>query len=130
MLLVMPRGRPSKLPRSGFGHRLWQARLRAGLSQEQLAAKVGVAQRTIAYWERQPALLRPDQLVAVAKMLKVSVEALLCETPPVKAAKGPVGKVRQVFEAVNALPRRQQEKIVEVVQALVAQHTAGRSRVA
>ncbi len=58
------------------------------------------------------------------------MEELLFETPPVKAAKGPVCKVRQVFEAVNALPRRQQEKIVEVVQALVAQQANTRSHVA
>jgi hypothetical protein len=31
--------------------------------------------------------------------------------------------VRRVFEAVAKLPRRQQQKIVEVVEALVSQHS-------
>lgn len=34
----------------------------------------------------------------------------------------PPGKLRKVFEDVSKLPRRQQEKIVEVVAALVMQY--------
>ena len=36
---------------------------------------------------------------------------------------GPVGKTRQVFETVSHLPRHQQQKIIEVVEALVAQNS-------
>lgn len=42
-----------------------------------------------------------------------------------KGSKGPSGKVRQVFEQVSKLPRRQQQKIVEVVEAFVHQKAAG-----
>jgi len=34
----------------------------------------------------------------------------------------PVGKVRKLFEEVSELPRRQQEKVVEFVSALVEQY--------
>jgi len=37
----------------------------------------------------------------------------------------PVGKVWRVFEAVSELPRTQQQKIIEVGEALVAQHANG-----
>ena len=35
---------------------------------------------------------------------------------------GPVGKVQKVFEEVSTLPRKQQERIVETVSALVEQY--------
>ena len=39
---------------------------------------------------------------------------------------GPTGKVRQAFEEVSRLPRRQQEKIVRVAAALVSQYEQSR----
>jgi hypothetical protein len=41
-----------------------------------------------------------------------------------KPKAGPKGKVRQAFEAVSKLPRRQQEHVLKVVNALVAQSAA------
>ena len=46
-------------------------------------------------------------------------EELLGQDKPRRAA-APGGKVRHVFEQVQKLPRRQQDRIVEVVEALVA----------
>jgi hypothetical protein len=54
----------------------------------------------------------------MAKALGVTVEELLGEEKPRRAT--PPGKLGQVFDQVSKLPRRQQDKIVEVVQALVA----------
>lgn len=61
----------------------------------------------------------------MSKALGVTVEELLGE-PKARRAATPGGKTRQVFDAVSQLPRRQQQKIVEVVQALVAQHGVDR----
>ena len=58
----------------------------------------------------------------MAKALGVSVEVLLGE-PTARRTVKPGGKAGAVFEAVSKLPRRQQQKIVEVVEALVAQHS-------
>jgi transcriptional regulator with XRE-family HTH domain len=62
----MPKGRPSKRPRSQFGERLAAARERLGLSQQQLADKLGVSQKVITYWERNEVALRSEQLTAIA----------------------------------------------------------------
>ncbi len=35
---------------------------------------------------------------------------------------GPAGTLRKVFEEVSALPRRQQDKVVEFVAAFVCRH--------
>ena len=36
--------------------------------------------------------------------------------------RGPVGRMQKVFADVSQLPRRQQDKIIELVEALVEQH--------
>lgn len=119
---AMQTGRPSKRKRPPLGERIAFLREQAGLSQQQLAAQLGVNQQMIAYWERRAATLRPDQLTALADALKTSVDQLLGKAAPKVRGNGPAGKMRQTFEAVSQLPRRQQQKIAEVISALVAQH--------
>ena len=122
MMFDMKRGRPSKQPRCGFGERLLKAREDSGLSQAQLADKLGVLQRTIAYWERRPSTLQPDQIAKLAMVLNVPAERLLFDVPPNgKAVRGPAGKVKTTFEEVTKLPQREQAKILDVVKALIAQ---------
>lgn len=118
---LMPSGRPSKHQRPPLGERIAALRESAGLSQQQLADKLGVNQQMVAYWERRATTLRPDQLPALADALKVSVDQLIGRAAPKARGSGPAGKVRQVFESVAQLPRRQQQKIADVVSALVAQ---------
>ena len=120
----MQTGRPSKEPRTKFGQRLHAAREAAGLSQAQVAERLGVTQKAYAVWERYPVALRPEQIEKVASALNVSVEFLFGQTAKQRGS-GPTGKARRVFEAVSKLPRRQQQKIAEVVEALVAQHGNG-----
>lgn len=119
----MPTGRPSTHQRSRLGERIALLREQAGLSQQQLADKLGINQQMVAYWERRAATLRPEQLTALAEALRTSVDDLLGKAASKSRGSGPAGKVRQVFERVSKLPRRQQQKIVEVVEALVAQQS-------
>ena len=119
----MQTGRPSTRPRSEFGARLHAAREASGLTQSQVAEKLGITQTAYALWERRDMALRPEQIESVAKTLKVTVEHLFGVEPPKQ--NGPVGKIRQTFEEVSLLPRRQQQHIVKVVSALVAQAKAG-----
>ena len=109
--------------RSAFGDRLAQARLTAGLTQDQLARKVGVTQRVLSHWERAPVALRAEQLLTLANALNVSADFLLGRAPTTPRTSGPAGKARRLFEAVSRLPRHQQEKICAVLEPYVAQHT-------
>jgi transcriptional regulator with XRE-family HTH domain len=117
----MQTGRPSKRPRAPFGQRVYAARQVAGLSQAQVAAKLGLTQSGYSSWERDAVALRPDQIAQLARILKVSAEALLgqSETGIGRKSGGPIGKVRQIFERVSRLPRHQQSKVVEFVEAFV-----------
>lgn len=118
----MQTGRPSKKNRPPFGERLHALREQAGLSQQQLADRLGLTQRAYAYWERNPVALRPEQLRELALALGVAVEDLLGEPNGKKRGTGPAGKMRQLFEAASRLPRSQQQKVAAVLEPFILQH--------
>jgi hypothetical protein len=76
----------------------------------------------VAYWEREAVSLPADQVEALTTALQVSADSLLARRPVRRRDAGANGRIRKVFEAVAALPRRQQDKIAEFVEAFVAQH--------
>jgi len=73
-------------------------------------------------WERYPVALRPEQIEKAAAVLQVSVEHLFGKTAAKSRGGGPVGKMRQLFEAVSQLPRGQQEKVSAILEPFVARH--------
>lgn len=114
-------GRPAKSGRTEFGQRLVAARQEMGLTQAQVAAQLGITQQSFAGWERRQTALRPEHLRQLARILHVTVDFLLGDLPPGRRGTGPAGKVRRAFERVSRLPRHQQQRIVSVIEALVAQ---------
>ena len=56
---------------------LKKMRLKRRLSQEDIAKKMGVTPATVCRWENGDFLPRADKLIALAKVLKCSVSALL-----------------------------------------------------
>jgi len=115
-------GRPAKRERTPFGQRLHTLREQAGLSQQQLADKLGLTQRAYAHWERNPVALRPNQLLSLAQTLNVSVDDLVGTNGMKKRGTGPTGKMRQLFEAASRLPRGQQQKIAAIIEPFIAHH--------
>lgn len=118
-------GRPTDRKRTAFGERLVAAREEVGMSQRELAEKLGITQRALSWWEREPVSLKPEQLAALTIALNITADFLLGIDLPKKRGTGPTGKARRVFEAVSKLPRHQQQKIVDVVETLVAGHNSG-----
>ncbi len=119
---AMQTGRPAKRERTPFGQRLHTLREQAGLSQEQLGAKLGLSQRVYAYWERHPVALRPDQLLSLAEALNVSVDDLVGTNRKKKRGAGPTGKMKQLFEAASRLPRSQQQKLAAIIEPFIEHH--------
>ena len=106
--------------------RLRLLRKRVGLSLRELARQIGVDHSNVRYWELSDKIPRSDLLVPIANALGVSVEEILGITKE-KKIPPPAGKLRLVFEAVSKLPRNQQEKILEVINALLEQHQNSQS---
>jgi transcriptional regulator with XRE-family HTH domain len=115
----MQTGRPAKSKRSEFGARLHALREAAGLSQAQVADKLGIKQPSYAAWERRAVALSHEQLQQLADILGVKVEDFFRSDEPAKRG-GPVGRAKRAFEVVSKLPRSQQQKILDVVDALIA----------
>ena len=116
----MTAGRPAKFKRSAFGGKLFAARQQMGLSQMQLAARLGITQSTYAGWERRTTAFKPEHISSLAEALKVSVDYLLGHDNGAHRKGGPLGKARRVFEEVSQLPRHKQQRILGIVEDLLA----------
>jgi transcriptional regulator with XRE-family HTH domain len=119
----MPQGRPAQTKRPQLGERIAQARTQAGLTQKQLAQKLGTTQRVVTYWEREALGLRAEQLVQLAEALGVSADYFLGRQTK-KRGSGPTGKARLVFERVSQLPRFQQQRILSTVEDMLIAQSA------
>ena len=102
---------------------LKQLRENAGLSIRELARRIGEDHSNVRYWETTGKFPRSNVLIPMAKALGVTVEELLGEPKP-KRASSQGGKLGEVFNSVSKLPRRQQQKVVEFVEAFVEKKTA------
>ena len=92
------------------------------MSQQQVAERLGLSQRAYAYWERNTVSLRPDQILTLAEVLGVSVEDLLAA--PVKKTRKGSGRLGRVFDEASKLPRRQQQKIIDIVEPFIREQAA------
>lgn len=118
----MKNGRPEKSRKKDFALRLKSLREAAGLSQSEMARRLGIRQPSYALWETYNVALKPEQILKLCQVLSVSVEELFGEATKTQRRGGPTGRARQMFEAVSQLPRRQQEKICDILQPFVKEH--------
>ncbi len=105
---------------------LRELREAAGLSVRELARQIGEQHTNVLYWETSGNLPRSNVLVPMATALGVSVEELLGQPKPIRTS-SPAGKARLAFERVAKLPRRQQDQIIKVINALIAQHDSAKT---
>ena len=69
-----------------LGDKLYQLRKDKGISQEELADKLGVSRQAISKWERGEALPDTDNLISIAKLYEVSLDQLVGNTNVVQEA--------------------------------------------
>ena len=119
----MKNGRPTKSENTDFAERLRTLREAAGLSQREMARRLEISQPSYLAWETYNVALKPEQVTSLAEALGVEVGELFgIEAKPGK--RGRTAKIEQVFDTVSELPRSKQQRIVGVVEALLAQETA------
>ena len=107
----------TKAARPPLATRIATLRKDAGLSQADLARRINTNASNVAFWELTGTPPRGAILPALARELGVSVDELLGVAPARPAiAKG---RLQEAFHAAAKLPRRRQQKIIEVVEALV-----------
>ena len=101
--------------------KLRKMRESAGISQRELARIIGQDSSNVSYWERTGKIPRSEVLIPIAKALGTTVEELL-GAPKAKSHASNSGKLSKVFDRVRQLPRRQQDKIIEMAEGFLALH--------
>jgi transcriptional regulator with XRE-family HTH domain len=105
-----------------FADRLTAARKQQGLTQQQLADRVGVHVTQLRRYEagtNQPTL---DVLRALAIALSVSTDALVFDTDE----RGPSDDLRLTFEATQRLDPDERTTIRQLIEAMLLRHEARR----
>lgn len=64
-----------------FGERLQALRQRAGMSQDQLAERLGVSRQAVSRWERDETMPETDKVIALADLFGVTTDYLLRPQP-------------------------------------------------
>lgn len=95
----------------------------SGLSIRELARQIDQQPTNISFWERTHKLPKPEVLIPMAQALGVSVEELLGQPKPSRQT-GHGGRLGKTVSKLGKLPRRQQTKILDVIDALLAQQEA------
>ena len=103
-----------------LGERLAKLRQDQGITQTELASKLGVSQQTITAYEVGRRRIQVSALPVVAQVLGVGVEDLL-NTQAKPAKRGPTPKIQRQLERVSQLPRARQRMVSEVLDSLLAQ---------
>lgn len=131
--VLVPRSKPeAAAAQETFGRRLARLRKEAGYTQQQLAEKLGISRRMLAYYEgqsqRPPAALLPR----IAEVLSVPIDVLFGVQPlPAPAEQSQDRQSRRLwkkFQQIQTLPERDQRAIIRVINSFIA--TRGQSKLA
>ncbi len=117
-----PDGRESAMKEravDGFGARLAALRQSRGLSQEALAAEVGVSRRVIAYYEARDAQPPGALLGTLARALKSSSDALLGLAPIAHKTAPKTARLLKRLQRIEELPPADQRAVLKLVDAML-----------
>jgi len=115
---AMPGGRPATKEAPLFGQRLAHFRARRGLSQRELAEKLGVTRDLVGYYERRCANPTADILQRLCAILEVSADELVGNKPP-REKPGPTPKLLQKIEQVKNLPPAKQKLVLDFLDTVI-----------
>lgn len=98
---------------TAVGKRIRAARERAGYTQEELAAELGMSPTHISVLERGVKPPKLETFVKIANTLAVSSDVLLQDV----VTHSDVGAASSLAEAILKLPKRERDMLVSVVRA-------------
>ena len=101
---------------AALGQRVAVQRKTLGLTQQQLADTLGIAQQTLAHYEVGRLRIAAALLPRLSQLLRMPLEELLGE--PVKAGKrGPTPRLQAQLERIGSLPRGKQRMLLDMLDA-------------
>ena len=106
-----------------IGDRLTRFRRQRGLTQGQLAKRVGLTQRVMSYYERGTTRIPADMLLKIADVLHVSVYELLGRAT---TSRPTVDKrLWKVVERIQALPPQELRPLLRVIDGYLKSARSG-----
>ena len=107
-----------------LGTRIAHARKDQGMTQVQLAERLGIAQQTLAHYEVGRVRMAASLLPTIADILDRSLDELLLGEPVMRKAskRGPASRLQQQIDAVAQLPKAEQRFVSKMLDNLLAQH--------
>jgi transcriptional regulator with XRE-family HTH domain len=114
------RGLATELGMEVIGERLARLRQERGISQQELAKQLGIAQPNVSDYERGIMRLHGELIVKLTEILSVSADELLGLSNGTPKT-GPTPKLHHQLQQVNQLPRAKQKFISEMLTGLLQQ---------
>lgn len=113
-------GRPPTSEAPAFGARLAAARKHRGLTQRELADRIGITREMIGYYERRAANPSVGFIERAAEALDVPVTELVGRAPTsTRAKRGPVSVLDARIDEVKKLPRKEQEFVMKFLETVI-----------
>ncbi|MEW6079066.1 MAG: helix-turn-helix transcriptional regulator [Thermodesulfobacteriota bacterium] len=98
-----------------FGKNLAHLRKSSGLTQQQLADKIGVSRRVIAYYEGETKYPPAHLIAPLSKALNITTDELLGVKPPKNNGGKPDLKLQRRMNKIKELPSSQQQFILKAI---------------
>lgn len=120
---VKSRGVSSREREAGvesIGQRVARLRKERGITQVEMAEALGISQPVISLYERDGLSFRWDQLVILARLLRVSADELVGLKQESAPRRGPRDtRIARLLREVELLPRRDRDALVRTIEAFL-----------
>ena len=104
-----------------MGRRIASARKALGLTQTELAQRLGCSQQIVAHYENGARRVPASVLPKLADILSSSVEQLMgIRTTPAK--RSPSSRIQRQLEQIKTLPRSKQKAIMDMIDGVLTHH--------
>lgn len=110
---------PLKLGDESLGKRIARLRKEKGITQVELAKRIGIRQAMVSTYEHDSLRLSAEMAMRFALALGVSIEEVLSTKTPPHPAHRPSRKVMRRMEQIEKLPPRKQEFVLQALDSLL-----------
>ncbi len=98
-----------------LGERLAEARKAERLTQTELAERLDIPQQTLARYEVGRSRIPIGTLVAMAQVLRFSLDDILMGRSAGRAKRGPASRLEQQLDAIARLPKAKQRVVADML---------------
>jgi transcriptional regulator with XRE-family HTH domain len=106
------------------GARVARLRKERGITQKEMAEKLGISQPHVSFYENGQLRLHAEVLAKISRILGVASDEILGLASPRKSSSPTIGarKFSRIFLQVGQLPERDQRAVARLISSLVASH--------